>query len=383
MKNFRNLLSSSLLFVFVICSYGSSDRKNETVVLSGQAVQNLGIKTIEVEERPFEKTLFAIGRIEEIPASRSVLSTRIAGRVVALNAFEGDIVEEGQSLLVVESRQLGNPPPRIELKALQGGVVVSSHVRLGQPVSPDAELMDITDQSHFWAVAKIPEQEASALRIGIDARIHIPALGNTELTAKLSRFGVNANREAGTVEGIFVVENSGQKLRPGMRAEFSIVLETRPNVLSVPKEAIQGDPINRMLFVEDFELENAFVRSSVVIGEKNDKHVEIVSGLFPGDKVVTEGSYALSFSSGSSDGLSLKEALDIAHGHEHNEDGSEITEEDRRKKSEEKKRASGQFIEDESKSSSPWLKVYALVVTVLFLVSVQVLLKRKKTGGNR
>ena len=43
-----------------------------------------------------------------------------------------------------------------------------------------------------------------------------------------------------------------------------------------------------------------------------------------GDEVITTGSYGLNHVGGAS-GMSLKEVLDAAHGHEHNEDGSEMT----------------------------------------------------------
>ena len=59
------------------------------------------------------------------------------------------------------------------------------------------------------------------------------------------------------------------------------------------------------------------------IGAQNESSAEVLSGLFPGDVVVTKGAYSLLFAGGG--GISLKEALDAAHGHEHNEDGSEIT----------------------------------------------------------
>jgi hypothetical protein len=55
----------------------------------------------------------------------------------------------------------------------------------------------------------------------------------------------------------------------------------------------------------------------------NDSFVEILGGLFPGDEVVTRGGYSLGFAGGGS--VSLKAALDAAHGHEHNADGSEMT----------------------------------------------------------
>ena len=61
----------------------------------------------------------------------------------------------------------------------------------------------------------------------------------------------------------------------------------------------------------------------------NDRFVEIMSGLLPGDKVVTRGAYSLAFAGGGS--VSLKEALDAAHGHEHAADGSELKPEDQKK----------------------------------------------------
>ncbi|MGJ8651360.1 MAG: efflux RND transporter periplasmic adaptor subunit [Opitutaceae bacterium] len=345
------------------------------IILDDAAVKNLRIQTEEAEERDFESTVFAIGRIEEIPSRRSVLSSRIAGRISALNTFEGDVVEAGDVLATVESRQLGDPPPSVELKAPQGGLVVASHVRLGQPVEPSAELLDISDRLKLWAVAKIPEQEAAQTKIGTRARIHIPALGDELIEATLTRFGVEADRQSGTVEGIFELDNTDGKLRPGMRAEFSIVLKTKPFVLSIPRSAIQGDPASRVIFVKDFDLPNAFVRVPVVLGEENDQYIEVIRGVFPGDEVVIQGSYVLSFVGGGS-GMSLKEALDAAHGHEHAEDGSELGEGE-----ESTEHDDGHDHEGENEHGSHLslpLMIYAGVMTLISLITLQMLMKRRQ-----
>ena len=261
------------------------------------------------------------------------------------------------------------------MKALQGGLVVDTHARIGEPVEPDSDLLDISDRSSVWAVASIPEPEAANIVPGTKARIRIPALGETFIEATLDRYGVEANREAGTLEGIFVLDNSEGRLQPGMRVEFSIITLSRKNVMAVPREAIQGDPTKRVVFVEDFELPNAFVRAPVVLGEENDRYVEIINGLFPGDEVVTRGSYALSFV-GSGSGISLKEALDAAHGHEHAEDGSELTDEQRATEEAENEGAT------ESKELSPALKsgalIWAGVATLLCLILGQMLWSAKR-----
>jgi multidrug efflux pump subunit AcrA (membrane-fusion protein) len=339
-------------------------------------VRNLRIVTEEVDMRNFETTVFAIGRIEEVPSRHSVLSTRVAGRVKLINFFEGDQVKKGEVVVSIETRQLGDPPPSIELKAPQDGLFITSHVRLGQPVEPNSELMDISDRSVMWAVARIPEQEADGVKIGSAAHIRVPALGDEMIEGHLMRFGVNADRESGTVEGIFEIPNLDERLRPGMRVEFSVVLKKRGDVLAVPREAVQGDPSSRVVFVADFDLENAFVRVPVVLGESNDRYVEVESGLFPGDEVVTQGAYSLMFAGGGA-GISLKEALDAAHGHEHNEDGSEMTEADRAAKA----NVGGDYGHDKAGTSHGWvLMVYAGFMTLFSIVLLQRLRQLKVTG---
>ena len=375
MKRLSTFLGFLSLSTFPLTLVGQpvSNAPTPPIILDEVAVKNLRLELVEVEERPFETTVIAIGRIEDIPANRSVVSSRIAGRVTALHVFEGDTVDRGQIVATVESRLIGDPPPSIDLTASGSGLVISSHVRLGQPVEPAVELMDISDRSTMWAVAKIPEQEAAQVQAGTLAHIRIPALGDGVVEAKLVRFGVDADRQAGTIEGIFELDNSEGRLLPGMRGEFFIVLSARDRVLSVPREAIQGNPANRVVFVKSFELPNTFVRSSVILGEQNDDYVEVVSGLFPGDLVVTRGSYSLGFVIEGS-GISLKEALDAAHGHEHNEDGSEITPE---QKAAERAKIDQAQRTTETKSNKALL-IYATVVTLLFVIMAQLLWRKSK-----
>ena len=350
------------------------------IPLDPAGVANLGIKTETVKKRDFETTVFAIGRIEEIPANRSVLSSRIAGRAVEVSAFEGDYVEEGDVLVRVESRQPGNPPPTIELKAPRAGLMIESHVRLGEPVEPSTELLDISDRTKMWAIAKIPEREASRVGPGTEARIHIPALGETPITARLVRYRVAADRQAGTVDGIFEIDNPDGKLAPGMRVEFSLIVSIRSGVTSIPRIAVQGGVSNRVVFIRHFDINNAFTRVPVQLGEQNDRYVEILKGLFVGDEVVTEGSYSLGFA-GAGTGMSLKEALDAAHGHEHNEDGSEMTPEQIAAREAEKAAQADPNAGGDNGTLTFALQIYAASITLLFLIALQQLWNQKRKGN--
>lgn len=318
MKHHLSLFYSILLTVSTAHAADSTD----TIVLDETGVKNLRIETVEAEESHFEETVFALGRIAEIPERHGVLSSRISGRVIGLEAQEGDTVEKDQVLVRVESRQPGSPPPVIELRAPVGGLVVESHIRLGEPVEPDKEMLDISDLSEVLAIARVPENQAAKLQPGSKAHIRVSALGDQPLDGEMIRFGTSADRESGTIDAIFKVANPGLKMRPDMRAEFSIVLSKRSNVLGIPRAALQGDASKRFVYVKHFDLPNAFIKTPVQVGEMNDRFVEIISGLLPADEVVTRGAYSLSFAGGGS--VSLKEALDAAHGHEHAADGSEL-----------------------------------------------------------
>ena len=347
-------------------------RVANTVVLDETGVKNLRIETIEVEETDFEESIFALGRVEAIPAMRTGVSSRIAGRIVELKATVGDVVTSGQEIARLESRQPGDPPPSILLKASGGGLVTKGNVALGDPLEPGASLMEITDLSEVFAIARVPEQQAARMKPGTTAHIKVTTVPDEQFEGELLRFGTEADRESGTIDAIFKLPNPNLTIRPGMRAEFSIVLSKRESVMSVPRSALQGEAASRFVYVKDFDLKNAFIKTMVEVGQANDRFVEITNGLLPGDSVVTRGGYSLAFAGGGS--VSLKAALDAAHGHEHNEDGSELS-------ADQKKSHGGEGAEhahgEEEGGAGIW-KIASGVLGLLLLIS---LLRGRKIGG--
>ena len=347
----------------VVQAAPESNRAANTIILDETGVKNLRIETALVEESDFEDTVFALGRIEAIPSKVAAVSSRIAGRIVTLNVSPGDTVKAGEVVAKVESRLPGDPPPVVSLNAPLSGLVTRLDARLGDPLEPENALLEITDLSEVYAVARVPEHEAGRMMPGAKAHIVVAALPNEKFEGELLRFGISADKESGTIDAIFRLPNTNGLLRADMRAEFSIVISQRSNVMSVPRSALQGEASNRFVYVKDFDLPNAFVSTPVQVGEMNDRYVEIISGLFPADDVVTRGAYSLSFAGASS--VSLKEALDAAHGHEHAADGSELTPE--MKKAMEAEKSGGST--ESSGGVSPLWRIASIVLLVLLILS--------------
>jgi cobalt-zinc-cadmium efflux system membrane fusion protein len=362
MKSSISFLTFLLCFITLGAHAASSPN---TIVLDEVGVKNLRIETITAEESEFEESVFALGRIESIPSKSASVSSRIPGRIVELNVHIGDTVQSGDIVAKVESRQPGDPPPVIAIHAPITGLVTTATTRLGDPVDPDKALMEIIDLSEVYAIARIPEHQAGRMKSGMKAHIRVAALPERTFDGELLRFGTSADRENGTIDAIFTIPNTGGLLRPGMRSEFSVIIAKRENVLSIPRAALQGEIANRFVYVKHFDLPNAFVKTNVEIGEMNDRYVEITSGLLPADDVVTRGAYSLSFAGASS--VSLKEALDAAHGHEHAEDGSELTPE---AKAEMEAAKEGALSYRYNPASSPMWKYTTIVLAVLLVASL-------------
>jgi len=295
------------------------------VILDETGIKNLQLETAEAEEVEFEETVFALGRIAVLPGNRAVISSRIPGRAQQVMAYPDTEVAAGAPLVVVESRQPGEPPPTVTLTAPIAGWVTELAVAPGEPVSPDKALLAIVDLSAVHARAEVPQHLADQIRKGQRVRITVPGWPGEVFETEVAHVGVEVDPSHLALEVACHVKNEGTWLRPGMLAEFHFVTRSRRGVLAVPRSAVLGEGAQRFVFRTDDDLKQAFVKAPVVVGAANDQWVEIREGLFSGDTVVTRGGYSLSFVGKGT--ISLKEAMDAAHGHPHNEDGSEMTSE--------------------------------------------------------
>ena len=332
----------------------------DRVILDPVSVENLGIETAPVFRSDFEEIIFALGRMRCIPAQRAIVSSRISGRIVEINFVEGERIGKGDIAVSIESRQPGLASPLVSLPAPLGGLVARSDIAVGMPVEPTEEIMEIWNLAEMYAVAQVPEDLVGKLPEDAKARIRLPAFPEVVFEGRFLRWGTQANSNNGTLEAVFLLANSDGKIRPEMRAEFSIVTGGQKQAPSVPHAALLRNSLGEeYLFVKDFELAHAYIRATVRVGRRNDTHTEILKGIFLGDEIVVRGAYPLAFAGEGT--VSLKAALDAAHGHEHNEDGSEVTAEQRVLR--EAAAASGA-------AASPWTMFLAVLSGVLLLLLV-------------
>lgn len=285
------------------------------VRLTQAMTRNLGLETAEVELRPLEKTFPALGHIEADPSTVAAVTSRIPGRVTRLGVHSGQSVAAGDFLLEVESRIVADPPPRLSFEAPRAGVVLDLHAVVGDAVEPEKHLLTLADLSEVFAVARVYEGQIAAVRPGQRVRVRPLAFPGVTFDGEAVRTAASLDRDTGTLQVFVRIANPEQKLLPGMRTQLAFVTEESDAAVVVPRSALLGDGGDLFVFRQVMTGPFTYERVSVEIGLRDDRFIEIVDGLLPGDRVVTRGNYQLQYVGGSA------ARIEDDHGHEHGTGG--------------------------------------------------------------
>jgi multidrug efflux pump subunit AcrA (membrane-fusion protein) len=265
------------------------------VTLTSTAEKNLGLKIEAAELRTLEKTVAVLGNVEIDPARVAVIASRISGRITKLAVKEGDNVRAGDFLLTVESRQIGDPPPSVEFKAPIGGTIFEQPVFTGDSVEPNARLLTLADLSEVYVVGRIYEGQVAQVKKGQSVRLRAEAYPEDQLTGTVEGYTPRLDPETRTLGVRVRVANSDLKLLPNMRATLQIVTAQADTVITVPLSAVLGEAGNLFVFIQDDKDPHTFMRTPVVVGQRDDRFVEIIEGVLPGANVVTVGNYQLQY----------------------------------------------------------------------------------------
>lgn len=265
------------------------------ITITAEAKTNLALKVDAAKLRTLEKTFMAIGQIEPIPSRAAAVSSRISGRVVDIKATEGQTVKKGDPLIEVESRQVGNPPPRVVYPAPIDGVVTRRDVLLNGPVEPDKNLLEIVDLSEVYAEGQVFEGQVAQVKAGQKARVVVESFPGLTFEGTVDLVSGVLEPETRTLRIWVRVANPEGKLRPNMRATLHLVTEAADEVVAIPHSAVLGEAGNLFAFVQTDKDGLVYERRPVVTGIKDDQYVEITEGIFEGDKVVTLGNYQLQY----------------------------------------------------------------------------------------
>ena len=136
----------------------------------------------------------------------------------------------------------------------------------------------------------VPESIAAIVKIGDSADVHVQATGE-HFTGKIARFTNSLDTSTRTMQVEIDVPNDTYKLQPGMYANVTLQIQSHPDALTVPIQAVQQQNGRSTVLVVDQQ--NRVQPRQIQTGLEDPDRVEVLAGLKEGERVIVGsfGSY--------------------------------------------------------------------------------------------
>jgi len=160
---------------------------------------------------------------------------------------------------------------------------------IGAVVTGEDRLVEVVDPSAAWIAGALTEHAAGLVREGARARVSLASMPGLPIDAKVARLGRETNPAHRSIPIWAEILSKKPELLPGMTGRIAVVTDSPGprDVLAVPREAILSDGGQAFVVVEGDD--GRFLRVDTEIGRRDDRFVEVMRGVYPGDRVVVAG----------------------------------------------------------------------------------------------
>ena len=294
------------------------------------------VESIVVEGRPLRSSVNAVGSI--LADASALLRAEVPGQVVGLHFRDGQRVAKGERLYSIEATvleaEVNEARANVEqreaaynrakelvedslisatdfdtaraeynvavarllssearlsktvVRAPFDGFAGLRRINIGDYATIGQELVDIVRLDPLRVEFTVPETQLAKLREGQEVQVTVGAFPDEVFVGTVSAVAPQIDVAGRSVTLRAELPNPGYRLRPGLFAKVSITLDTRPDALMVPEQAIWPIGNDKTVFV----VEDGVARQRVVrLGERKPGQVEIIEGLSAGEELVTAG----------------------------------------------------------------------------------------------
>jgi RND family efflux transporter MFP subunit len=246
---------------------------------------------LDAHDRELQRTekLVAIGA-----ASRQELERAHAEHTAQLADFEtarSRLRLLGVSAETVEGLNAGKSVgSTATISAPLDGIVTERLANVGLNVDPSTKLFTIVDLATVWVVADVYERDLSRVPIGAAVTITTAAYPDRRLDGRVSYIDPQVSAATRTAKVRVEVSNPQRELRLGMYATVLIHSVGAGMAILIPQPAVQQVGDRQVVYLKSPDA-GTFVEREIRSHRSVGNRVEVLSGLQPGDTIVTDGSF--------------------------------------------------------------------------------------------
>ena len=330
-KKFVNLFTI-IAFSGILCSCHSGVPEKNTI---NRQAASLRVEGVIVNPTVLDQTITISGTLK--PFEETTLMPEVPGRVVGINLSEGGFAKKGTLLVKLfdgdlqaqlkksqaqlqleqqtENRQselmkvngisqldldqtilqinsikadievLNVQINKTEVRAPFDGTIGLRNISIGAQVTTATALATIRDVRHLKLDFSVPEKYSSIIKPGFKVKFTVQGNDNKyNATVMATEQGIESDTR--NLNGRAIVEGTNSSLIPGEFANVDLRLGENKDALMVPTEAVIPQARSKQLIIAK-QGKASFV--TVTTGIRNSSSVQVLSGINPGDTVVTTG----------------------------------------------------------------------------------------------
>jgi len=221
----------------------------------------------------------------QLEAAETELKT--AEAVLATAVSQRDALQEPAGA----SRAAGPPSTTYSVTAPIAGTVTRVAKSSGEQVAAGEAILEIVALDVLWVEVLVFEADLPRLARPERAAFTAASLPGTELSGRLVSRGAVVDPRTRAATLLFEVANPDRRLPVGLALEARLDAGERVEAVMVPREAVLEAEGKHFAYVlrsgEEFE------RRDVVVGDEHGPKIAVISGLKPGERVVTQGAWQL------------------------------------------------------------------------------------------
>jgi len=216
--------------------------------------------------------------------------TELVESRIDLSRARGDLQRLGLSVPAIEEvTRTGDTGPELVLRAPFDGEVVALDAAVGEAVDAERPVMAVGDPEVMWALLDVYEEDARVVRRGQPVLVTVDGLPGVPFPGTITWVSQEVDARTRTLTARVELENPDGLLRANMYANAEITVARDEQAVVVPSEAVQWEGCCNVVFVR--RSDTLYEPHKVTLGVDTGKVVEVISGVSPGDEVVTEGSF--------------------------------------------------------------------------------------------
>jgi len=231
-----------------------------------------------------QETISVYGQITANSERTHKVTARFDGTIKSVTASQGEQVRKGQILATVESNE------SLQLFAITApisGVITQRDANAGEQTD-GRQLFTIMDTRSVWAELSVFPVTLAQVQIGAPATITDTTSGYT-VQGKVSRINLLAEADQ-SVNVRVVLDNQNGQLRPGRHISANITVGEHTAALAVKRTGLQAFRDFTVVYAQiDEEYEVRMLELGLQAGE----WAEVLGGLEPGTRYVSENSYVI------------------------------------------------------------------------------------------